>query len=152
MNPRGSSYTLLVCRRRTPGSAKVLVLETGWTLEGVLRRAVWKPFPDRCPSWPASRALYKVPISPAARTQFWLVFAMYTHVWAEFRSCQILTHRQNFCSKHMAGNPGITCSVGDPSETRALVKASHRRQESWGRLRKALSRRMQGFRRVLTCV
>lgn len=112
MNPGGPGYSLFVRCNRTSNSAKVLVLEAGCILEGTLRRAFWKPCSDRCPCWPVSRTLSKVLIAPATRTQFWLVSAMYTHVWAEFHSCQILTHRQNFCSKHMAGNPQITCSVG----------------------------------------
>lgn len=109
---RGYAWVLEVHVEPFLYDVKVLALEAGWILEGTRRRAVWKPCPDRCPCWPVSRALSKVPIAPAERTQFWLVSAMYTHVWAEFHSCQILTHRQNFCSKHMAGNPLITCSVG----------------------------------------
>lgn len=116
MGPRGANCALLSRYQRMPDSIKALALKSGWILEGTLRRAVWRPCPDRCPCWPVSRALSKVPITPAGRTQFWLVSAMYTHVWAEFHSCQILTHRQNFCSKHMAGNPHITCSVGTHSK------------------------------------
>lgn len=107
---RAPSWVFPARSKKNSSSARMLGL-----LAGKAQRAASGELPGsyaqpEYPSWPGTRALSQAPIHPTARTTFWLLL-QWIHM-CELHFCQNLTHGQNFCSKHMAGNPQITCSVG----------------------------------------